>query len=132
ATRAVRDGSGWVLHGTKMWITNAPVADVAVIWARTDDGVRGFVVPIPTPGVTVNEIHHKLSLRASATGEIVLDGVRLPDSAMLPEARGLRGPLSCLTEARGGIAWGALGAARECLETAISYACDREQFGRPV
>src|SRR5690606_26673991 len=131
-TRAVRDGSDWILNGTKLWITNAPVADVAGVWARAEDGVRGFVVPTRAPGVTVNEIRHKLSLRASATGEIVLDGVRLPDSAMLPEARGLRAPLSCLTEARAGISWGALGAARECLETAIAYACDRQQFGRSI
>jgi glutaryl-CoA dehydrogenase len=131
-TRATRDGDDWILHGTKMWITNAPLADVAVVWARTDDGVRGFVVPMDTPGVTANEIHHKLSLRASSTGEIVLDHVRLPASAQLPSAQGLKGPLSCLTEARFGIVWGALGAARECLETAISYATTREQFGRPI
>ena len=132
ATRARRDGDEWVLHGTKMWITNAPVADVGVIWARVDDVVRGFVVPMSTPGVTANEIKHKLSLRASSTGEIVLDDVRLPPSAELPAADGLKAPLSCLTEARYGIVWGALGAARDCLETAISYACSREQFGRPI
>jgi len=131
-TRAERDGDGWVLRGTKMWITNAPVADVAVVWARADDGVRGFVVPMDSDGVTANEIHHKLSLRASSTGEIVLDEVRLPGDALLPEARGLKAPLSCLTEARYGIAWGALGAARDCLDTAIAYACEREQFGRPI
>lgn len=131
-TRADRVDDGWVLRGTKMWITNAPVADVAVIWARTSDGMRGFVVPIETAGVTVNEIHHKLSLRASSTGEIVLDEVLLPSDAMLPDGSGLKAPLSCLTEARFGIAWGALGAARDCLETAIAYACDREQFGRPI
>ncbi|GAA1792324.1 acyl-CoA dehydrogenase family protein [Luedemannella flava] len=133
STRARRDGDEWVLHGTKMWITNAPVADVAVIWARSsDDAVLGFVVPMSTPGVTANEIKHKLSLRASSTGEIVLDEVRLPLSAALPGADGLRAPLSCLTEARYGIVWGALGAARDCLETAISYACSREQFGKPI
>ncbi len=131
-TRARRDGAGWVLRGTKMWITNAPVADVAVVWARTDEGIRGFIVPMQTAGVTANEIHHKLSLRASSTGEIVLDDVRLPLDARLPEATGLRAPLSCLTEARQGIAWGALGAARDCLDTAIGYACDRDQFGRPI
>jgi glutaryl-CoA dehydrogenase len=131
-TRATRDGEDWVLHGGKMWITNAPVADVAVIWARTDDGVRGFLVPMTTPGVTANEVHHKLSLRASSTGEIVLDQVRLPASAQLPEASGLKAPLSCLTEARFGIVWGAIGSARDCLDTAISYAIDREQFGRPI
>lgn len=132
ATRAEPDGDGWLLRGTKMWITNAPVADVAVIWARTGAGVRGFVVPMDTAGVRANEIKHKLSLRASSTGEIVLDEVRLPGEALLPDATGLKAPLSCLTEARHGIAWGALGAARDCLETAIAYACDREQFGRPI
>jgi glutaryl-CoA dehydrogenase len=139
ATRAYRDGSDWVLRGTKMWITNAPVADVAVVWAREAepgaDGraqIRGFVVPIPSPGVRVNEIRHKLSLRASATGEISLDDVRLPADAVLPDGTGLRAPLSCLTEARYGIAWGALGAARDCLQTAIDYATKRVQFGRPI
>lgn len=144
-TRATRDGDEWVLHGTKMWITNAPVADAAVVWARTDEGrstgdsaeksassIRGFLVPMDTPGVTANEVHHKLSLRASSTGEIVLDQARLPASAQLPEASGLKAPLSCLTEARFGIVWGALGAARDCLHTAISYATQREQFGRPI
>jgi glutaryl-CoA dehydrogenase len=132
ATRATRDGDDWVLRGGKMWITNAPIADVAVIWARDAEGVRGFLVPLDAPGVTVNEIHHKLSLRASATGEIVLDDVRLPADAALPTGVGLRAPLSCLTEARFGIAWGALGSARDCLETAISYSVTREQFGRPI
>lgn len=132
ATRAVRDGDDWILHGTKMWITNAPVADVAVVWARTDEGVRGFLVPIPTPGVTVREVEHKLSLRASSTGEISLDAVRVPEQARLPEAVGLRAPLSCLTQARLGIVFGALGAARDCLQTAIAYATSREQFGRPI
>jgi glutaryl-CoA dehydrogenase len=131
-TRAESDGDGWVLRGSKMWITNAPVADLAVVWARTDDGMRGFAVPMDTPGVTANEVRHKLSLRASATGEIVLDDVRLPASAALPEALGLKAPLSCLTEARHGIAWGALGAARDCLETAIAYSVSRVQFGRPI
>ncbi len=132
ATRARRDGDGWVLHGGKMWITNAPVADVAVIWARTDDGVRGFAVPTDTPGVSAREITGKLSLRASSTGELTLDEVRLPDSARLPGAEGLRAPLSCLTEARYGIVWGALGAARDCLHTALTYATTRTQFGRPI
>lgn len=132
ATRAVRDGSDWVLHGTKMWITNAPVADVAVVWARTEEGVRGFLVPMDTPGVTANEVGPKLSLRASSTGELVLDDVRLPADAMLPDAAGLRAPLSCLTEARQGILWGVLGAARDCIDTALSYAGAREQFGRPI
>ena len=131
-TRAVREQSGWRLHGGKMWITNAPIADLAVIWARTDEGIRGFAVPLDLPGVSVREIRHKLSLRASTTGEIVLDDVRLPADAMLPEAAGLKAPLSCLTEARYGIVWGALGAARDCLQTAIGYACEREQFGRPI
>jgi glutaryl-CoA dehydrogenase len=131
-TRARRDGDDWILRGTKMWITNAPVSDVAVVWARIDEGITGFVVPMQTAGVQANEIRHKLSLRASSTGEIVLDDVRLPASAQLPLAKGLKAPLSCLTEARQGIAWGALGAARECLETAIAYACDRDQFGRPI
>jgi glutaryl-CoA dehydrogenase len=137
STRATHDGGGWVLHGTKMWITNAPVADVAVVWAQTGArgtgrGVRGFVVPMSTPGVSATEVPHKLSLRASSTGEVVLDDVRLPDDAVLPGATGLRAPLSCLTEARQGIAWGALGAARDCLATAIDYARQREQFGRPI
>ncbi|WP_254876702.1 acyl-CoA dehydrogenase family protein [Verrucosispora sp. NA02020] len=132
ATRARRDGDDWVLHGTKMWITNAPIADVAVIWARTDDGVRGFAVPMDTPGVTAREIGRKMSLRASVTGEIALDDVRLPADARLPEAIGLKAPLGCLTEARHGIVWGALGAARDCLETALTYATTRTQFGRPL
>jgi len=131
-TRARKDGDGYVLNGSKMWITNAPVADVAVVWAGTDDGIRGFAVPMETPGVTANEIRRKLSLRASSTGELVLDDVRLPDSARLPEAIGLKAPLSCLTEARYGIVWGSLGAARDCLQTALSYAGSREQFGRPI
>jgi glutaryl-CoA dehydrogenase len=131
-TRASRDGSDWVLTGTKMWITNAPVADVAVIWARVPEGVAGFVVPMSLPGITVREIRLKMSLRASSTGEIVLDAVHLPDDARLPDAVGLKAPLSCLTEARQGIAWGALGAARECLETAIDYSKTREQFGKPI
>ncbi|MEU0559463.1 acyl-CoA dehydrogenase family protein [Dactylosporangium sp. NPDC006015] len=131
-TRARRDGDDWILDGTKMWITNAPVADVAVVWARTEAGIGGFVVPMDTPGVTAREVKHKLSLRASCTGEIVLDGVRLPGEALLPDAKGLKAPLSCLTEARYGIVWGALGAARDCLHTALDYAGAREQFGRPI
>lgn len=131
-TRARRDGDDWVLHGTKMWITNATIADVAVIWARTDEGIRGFAVPTRTPGVTVREIRRKMSLRASVTGEISLDEVRLPAAARLPEAVGLKAPLGCLTEARLGIVWGALGAARDCLEAALAYASSRTQFGRPL
>ncbi|MGR6316868.1 acyl-CoA dehydrogenase family protein [Micromonospora soli] len=132
ATRARRDGDDWILNGSKLWITNAPIADVGVIWARTDEGVRGFAVPMDTPGVTAREIRHKMSLRASLTGEIALDDVRLPADVRLPEAIGLKAPLSCLTEARHGIVWGALGAARDCLETALSYATTRTQFGRPL
>ncbi|MBA2477056.1 MAG: acyl-CoA dehydrogenase family protein [Actinomycetota bacterium] len=131
-TRARREGDGWVLDGTKMWITNGSVADVAVVWAQTDDGIRGFLVPVGTAGFSATTMHGKLSLRASITSELVLDGVRLPASAVLPEARGLRGPLSCLDEARFGIVFGAVGAARDCLETAIAYACEREVFGRPL
>jgi glutaryl-CoA dehydrogenase len=132
ATRARRDGDDWVLDGGKMWITNAPIADVAVIWARTEEGVAGFAVPTGTPGFAAREIKQKMSLRASATGEITLDGVRVTDAERLPAARGLKAPLSCLTEARFGIIWGALGAARDCLDTAIEYAGTREQFGRPI
>jgi glutaryl-CoA dehydrogenase len=132
STRARRDGGDWVLTGGKMWITNAPVADVAVVWARTDAGVSGFAVPLDTPGVSTREVHHKLSLRASCTGQIFLDEVRLPASAQLPLARGLKAPLSCLTEARYGIVWGALGAARDSLHAALDYAGSREQFGRPI
>jgi glutaryl-CoA dehydrogenase len=131
-TRARRDGDDWVLDGTKMWITNGSVADVAVVWAATDDGVRGFVVPTTTRGFSARPIHQKLSMRASVTSELVLDGVRLPADAVLPGVRGLRGPLSCLTEARFGIVWGVLGSARDCLQTAISYAGERVQFGRPI
>jgi glutaryl-CoA dehydrogenase len=131
-TRAARDGSDWVLSGTKMWITNGTVADVAVVWAQTDEGVRGFVVPTNTPGFTANEVKHKLSLRASLTAELVLDGVRLPESASFPEVRGLRGPLSCLNEARYGILFGVVGAARSCYESALEYTLSREQFGKPL
>jgi glutaryl-CoA dehydrogenase len=131
-TSAARAGSDWILNGRKMWITNGTVADVAVVWARTDDGIRGFVVPADTPGFSAPEIKHKGSLRASVTAELVLDSVRLPGEAMLPEVTGLRGPLSCLNEARFGIFWGALGAARSCYETALEYAKTREQFGAPI
>ncbi|BCN61866.1 glutaryl-CoA dehydrogenase [Prescottella equi] len=131
-TRARRDGADWILDGTKMWITNGSLADVATVWAQTDDGVRGFVVPTDTPGFTANTVHGKLSMRASVTSELVLDGVRLPASAQLPEARGLGAPLSCLNEARFGIVFGALGAARDSLETAIAYAGTREVFDRPL
>lgn len=131
-TRARRDGDDWVLGGSKMWITNGSIADVAVVWAQTDDGVRGFVVPTDTPGFSAPLIKHKLSMRASVTSELVFDDVRLPASAVLPEVRGLKGPLSCLTEARFGIVWGVLGSARDCLETTIGYALDRVQFDRPI
>ena len=131
-THAKRDGDDWVLNGTKMWITNGSVADVAVVWARTDDGIRGFVVPTDTAGFSAPEITGKMSLRASVTSELVLDGVRLPADAMLPEAAGLAGPLSCLSEARFGIIFGSLGAARDCLETTIAYARERTVFDKPV
>ncbi|GAA2393701.1 acyl-CoA dehydrogenase family protein [Streptomyces glaucosporus] len=131
-TSAKRDGSDWVLDGRKMWITNGSVASVAVVWARTDEGVRGFVVPTDTPGFSAPEIRHKWSLRASVTSELVLDGVRLPADAVLPGVTGLRGPLSCLNHARYGIVWGAMGAARSCFEAALEYARTREQFGRPI
>ena len=131
-TRARRDGDDWILHGQKMWITNGSVADVAVVWAQTDDGVRGFLVPAGTPGFTTQDIHQKLSLRASITSELLLDDVRLPASALLPEAAGLKGPLSCLNEARYGIVWGAVGAARACFEAALDYSKERVQFGKPI
>ncbi len=131
-THARRDGSDWVLDGRKMWITNGSVADVAVIWAQTDDGVRGFVVPTDSPGFSAPPIRHKLSLRASVTSELVLDGVRLPEDAVLPDAYGLRAPLTCLDEARYGIVWGAMGAARTSLQTALDYAGQRTQFGKPI
>jgi glutaryl-CoA dehydrogenase len=131
-TSARRDGSDWVLDGTKMWITNGGIADLAVVWARTDEGVRGFLVPRGTPGFSTRDIERKLSLRASVTSELVLDGCRLPGDAVLPEVRGMRGPLSCLNEARYGIIWGAMGAARACFESALEYAKTRVQFGRPI
>ena len=131
-TRARRDGSDWVLNGTKMWITNGNLADVATIWAQTDDGIRGFLVPTDTPGFSANKITRKLSLRASVTSELVLDNVRVPASAQLPEAAGLGAPLSCLNEARFGIVFGAMGAARDALEATIAYTQDREVFDRPL
>ena len=131
-THARRDGSDWILDGTKMWITNGTVADVAVVWAQTEEGVRGFVVPTDTPGFTANEVKHKLSLRASLTAELVLEGVRLPAEAAFPDVRGLRGPLNCLNEARYGILFGVVGAARACYESARDYALSREQFGKPL
>jgi glutaryl-CoA dehydrogenase len=131
-TNARREGDDWVLNGNKMWITNGTVADVAIVWARTDEGIRGFVVPTDIDGFSAPEITRKMSLRASVTSELVLSDVRLPASAMLPEARGLSGPLGCLNEARFGIVFGAMGAARDCLETAIAYAADRDVFDKPL
>jgi glutaryl-CoA dehydrogenase len=131
-TYAKKDGTDWVLNGRKMWITNGSVAGVAVVWAQTDEGIRGFAVPTDTPGFSAPEIKHKWSLRASVTSELVMDDVRLPADAVLPGVTGLRGPLSCLSHARYGIVWGAMGAARTCFETAVDYAKSREQFGRPL
>ena len=133
-TSARRDGDDWVLNGTKMWITNGGIADVAIVWARdTGSGrVRGFVVPTDTPGFTTNDVKQKLSLRASVTSELVLTDVRLPADAVLPGVEGMRGPLSCLNEARYGILWGTAGAARACYESALEYAGTREQFDRPI
>ncbi|WP_131740900.1 acyl-CoA dehydrogenase family protein [Actinomadura roseirufa] len=131
-TRARSDGADWVLSGTKTWITNGSVADVAVVWARTDGGIRGFLVPAGTPGFQARDIGRKLSLRAGVTSELVLDGVRLPATAELPGARGLSGPLSCLNEARFGIVFGALGAALDCLETTLDYVRERRVFDRPL
>jgi glutaryl-CoA dehydrogenase len=131
-TNARRDGSDWVLNGTKMWITNGSVADIAVVWARTDDGIRGFLVPRGTRGFTASDIGKKLSLRASVTSELVFDAVRLPGDAALPGVRGMKGPLSCLSEARFGILWGVTGAARTCFQSAAQYARTREQFGKPL
>jgi glutaryl-CoA dehydrogenase len=131
-TRAIRDGADWILNGSKMWITNGSIADVATVWARTDDGIRGFLVPRGTQGFAAHDVHHKLSLRASTTSELVLDDVRLPADAMLPGAKGLSGPLGCLNEARYGIVWGAMGAARDCLEATLGYAGSRVQLDRPI
>jgi glutaryl-CoA dehydrogenase len=131
-TTATPDGDGWVLNGSKLWITNANCADVALVWARGPEGVLGFLVERGTPGFSTNPIHGKYSLRASDTGELVLDGVKLPDSARLPDAKGLKAPLSCLNEARYGITWGAIGAAADCYHTALEYAKTREQFGKPI
>ncbi|HWT95448.1 MAG TPA: acyl-CoA dehydrogenase family protein [Solirubrobacteraceae bacterium] len=131
-TRARRDGDDWILHGSKMWITNGSLAEVAVVWAQTDEGVRGFVVPTDTPGFTTQDIHQKMSLRASVTSELLLDDVRVPADAVLPEVKGLKGPLSCLNEARFGIVFGAAGAARACFEAALDYAGERIQFDKPI
>ena len=131
-TTARRRGSDWVLNGTKLWITNGGIADVALIWARAESGVRGFIVPTDTKGFTARDIHRKMSLRAAVTSELILEDVMLPESAELPSAIGMRGPLSCLNEARYGIVWGALGAARACYESALEYSKSRVQFGKPI
>ncbi|MBA2313589.1 MAG: acyl-CoA dehydrogenase family protein [Actinobacteria bacterium] len=131
-TSARREGSDWILNGAKSWITNGGIADVAVVWARTDDGVRGFLVPRGTSGFSTRDIHNKLSLRASVTSELIFDDCRLPAGAMLPGVSGLKGPLSCLSEARYGIIWGAMGAARACYECALEYSKTREQFDKPI
>jgi glutaryl-CoA dehydrogenase len=131
-TNARRDGTDWILNGTKMWITNGSIADIAVVWARTDEGIRGFLVPRTARGFSARSIGKKLSLRASITSQLTFDDVRLPAAAVLPGARGLNGPLSCLSEARFGIIWGVTGAARSCYEAAVAYARTREQFGRPI
>src|SRR5437763_2074865 len=131
-TNAHRDGNGYVLNGTKMWITNGSIADIAVVWAKTEEGVRGFIVERGTPGFTTSDVHHKLSLRASVTSELHFEDCRIPAENMLPNVRGMRGPLSCLDEARFGIAWGSTGAARACYEVALDYAKTRIQFDRPI
>ena len=131
-TFARREGSDWVLNGTKMWITNGSISDVAIVWANTDEGIRGFIVPTNARGLSATNIHKKISLRASVTSELVLQDVRLPEAARLPKAEGLRGPLACLNEARFGIIWGAMGAARTCYETALDYSKTRVQFDKPI
>jgi glutaryl-CoA dehydrogenase len=132
ATNARRNGDDWVLSGSKMWITNGSIADIAVVWAATDEGIRGFLVPRTAKGFTSRDIHKKMSLRASVTSELHFDDVRLPADAMLPGVQGLKGPLSCLSEARFGIVWGVTGAARSCFEAAADYSRTREQFGRKI
>lgn len=131
-TSARRDGNDWILDGTKMWITNGGIADVSVVWAQTDEGIRGFLVPAGTKGFSVSNIERKLSLRASVTSELVMQQCRVPAGAAFPEVRGLRGPLACLNEARFGIVWGSMGAARACYESALTYSKNRVQFGRPI
>ena len=131
-TNAKRDGSDWILNGTKMWITSGSIADVAIVWAQTDDGIRGFLVPADSPGFSAPEINKKASLRASVTSELILDNVRVPNDFVLPGVSSMRGPLSCLNEARFGIAFGAMGAARACYETALDYSLERVQFDRPI
>lgn len=131
-TTATQSGDDWVLNGSKMWITNGSIADVAIVWAVTEDGVRGFIVPTDTNGFSANDVTQKMSLRASITSELVFDNLRLPADAVLPGVRGLRGPLSCLNEARFGITFGAVGAARACYKSALQYALERRQFGKPI
>ena len=131
-TNARRDGGDWVINGSKMWITNGSVADIAIVWARTEDGIRGFIIPTDTPGFSAHDIKKKASLRASVTSELAFDDMRVPDEFMLPNVSSMRGPLSCLNEARFGIAFGAVGAARDCYETALAYAKEREQFDKPI
>ena len=131
-TNARHEGDIYILNGTKMWITNGGIADIAVVWAKTDDGIRGFIVQRGTPGFTTSDVHHKLSLRASVTSELHFENCRVPAENMLPKVRGLGGPLSCLDEARYGIAWGSTGAARACYEVALDYARTRIQFGKPI
>src|SRR3954451_22874766 len=131
-TRAVRDGDDWLVSGNKMWITNGSLSDVAVVWARTEEGVRGFLVEKDMPGFTTQDVHHKISLRASVTSELILDGVRVPEASRLPGATGLKAPLGCLTEARFGIVWGVTGSARDALASALDYAGSRTQFGKPI
>ncbi len=132
-THARRDGGDWILNGSKMWITNGSIADVAVVWARTDDGqINGFLVERGMPGFEAPEMHHKISLRASVTSELVLRDVRIPEENRFPEVNSLRGPLSCLSEARYGIVWGSVGAARACFESALDYAKERIVFGKPI
>ena len=131
-TRAKRDGDDWVLNGSKQWITNGGIADVAIVWARHDDDIRGFVIPTDTKGLEISNIHHKLSLRASVSSALSLDDVRLPADAVLPGVQSMRGPLSCLNEARYGITWGAVGAGRACYESALEYSKTRVQYGRPI
>ncbi|MCI1123475.1 acyl-CoA dehydrogenase family protein [Stenotrophomonas maltophilia] len=131
-TRAVRDGSDWRISGSKMWITSGPVADLAIVWAQTEDGIQGFVLQKGMAGFTTQEIKHKMSLRASLTGALFFDDVRVPDSHRLPNVKGLKGPLGCLTQARYGISWGPIGAAIACLDEALGYAKERVLFGRPL
>lgn len=131
-THAKKDGGDWVINGAKMWITNGNLAHIAIVWAQTDDGIQGFVVPTDTAGFKAQEIHKKMSLRASVTSALFFDNVRVPDSARLPNVKGLKGPLGCLTQARYGITWGPIGAAQACLKEVLDYTAERILFGRPL